>query len=246
MKIGYLEVVEVKKIRSRSVCQLIVEADISQFKNLVSLDETKGVFIPCKIEGAVCGALDMDLDPEELQALMSATAQPGVLLEQKPEKGKSLAQRMVIAGYFRNEKLWDALEAAGTYTQDQHREHVLEDVAPINAYPSQARTGPVVAHHVRTAANSGTGIKPPHWFCLPLYDSHHKYLHNNATREERAEHLVWAVDITAKAMREAFKRFEKIESMTGYTDAQLLKAENKLGITTPFTMDVRKAALARQ
>lgn len=234
MLIGYLEVVEVRKIRSRSVCQLIVEADISQFKNLVQLDDLKGVFIPCEIEGAVCGALEMDLDPDEIMALMSATKPTeGSVIEQKPKGKKSLAQKMVINGYFMNPKLWDAMEKVGAYSQDNHYLEVLAMDA-INIYPKIAGKGDVVAHHVRTAANSGTGIKPKDWYCIPIHDSHHKHLHNNETREERQHHLELAVAITAREMRKRYKAWLGLESMSGFNVTQLVAAEIELGINTAF------------
>ncbi len=236
MKIGYLEVVEVKKIRSRNVCQLIVEADISQFKSLVGLDETKGVFIPCDIEGAVCGARDLDIDPDELRELMGITTHQALEAPvPKPKEGKSgsLAQRMVVNGYFRNPKLWDAMELRGGYTQKDHLD-VVRSLKPLDLYPRVPRQGDTVAHHVRTAQNSGTGIKPKHWFTIPICDSHHQYLHKNATREERAEHLEKAVEITAGMMRIAFKKHFKIESMSGYTETQLLEAEAALELTSGF------------
>jgi hypothetical protein len=236
MKIGYLEVVEVKKIRSRNVCQLIVEADISQFKSLVGLDDTKGVFIPCDISGAVCGALDLDIEPEEIQALMGVTTKPALdAPTPKPKQGKSdsLARRMVVNGYFRNPKLWDAMELHGGYTQKEHL-GVVQSMEPVDLYPRVPRQGDTVAHHVRTAENSGTGIKPKDWYTIPICDSHHQYLHKNATREERAEHLELAVDITAKQMRRAFKKRFKIDSMSGYTETELLEAEAALVFTSGF------------
>jgi hypothetical protein len=236
MKIGYLEVVEVKKIRSRNVCQLIVEADISQFKSLVGLDETKGVFIPCDIGGAICGARDLDIDPDELRELMGITTQQAIdAPEPEPKDGKpySLARRMVTSGYFRNPKLWDAIELHGGYTQKDHYAFV-KSLKPIDVYPRVPRQGDTVAHHVRTAQNSGTGIKPKDWFTIPICDSHHQHLHKNATREERAWHLELAIEITAGQMRLAFKRHFKIESMSGYTETQLLEAEAALVLTSGF------------
>lgn len=38
--------------------------------------------------------------------------------------------------------------------------------------------GPMHAHHVRTAANSGTGMKPDDKFCVPLCAAHHSELHS--------------------------------------------------------------------
>jgi hypothetical protein len=236
MKIGYLEVVEVKKIRSRNVCQLIVEADIGQFKSLVGLDETKGVFIPCEISGAICGALDMDIDPKEIEQLMGITTKQTIEHKPEPEKKskkKSLAQRMVVNGYFFNPKLWDAMELHGGYTQNDHLEFVrsLKPIIPYSRIPSQ---GDTVAHHVRTSENSGTGIKPKDWYTIPLADSQHQHLHKNETRQERADHLTMATETTAGQMRVMFKRFLKLETMTGFTDTQLLEAEAALCFSSGF------------
>lgn len=242
MKIGYLEVVEVKKIRSRSVCQLIVEADISQFKSLVQLDEMKGVFIPCEIEGAICGAMDLDLDPKELETLMKATTKGDLTIEhdeETPKGEKSLAQRMVIDGYFRNPELWDAMEENRVYTQKQHKAHVLS-LPTVNINPNLPGTGDVVAHHVRTAANSGTGIKPKDWYCIPIHDSHHKWLHSSSTRADHEAHMTCALAIVSKAMRAEFKAWLRLDTMSGFTLAQLAQAEDHLGICTAFYKSMNK------
>ncbi len=241
MKIGYLEVVEVKKIRSRNVCQLIVEADIGQFKELVQLDEKTGVFIPCVIEGAICGALDLDIEVEEIEALMGMTTKQDAVIEHDPgpasgKKERSLASRMVVQGYFLNRDLWAAMENILAYTQKEHYEAVKE-MKPCDFYPFIKKEGSTVAHHVRTAANSGTGIKPQDWYCIPLSNSQHQHLHNHATREDRADHLETAIKITADCMRAAFKRHFKLETMTGYTVEQLAAAEKELDISTAFAKE---------
>jgi hypothetical protein len=238
MTVGYLEVVEVKKIRSRNVCQLIVEADISQFRNLVALDEVKGVFIPCDISGAVCGAMEMDVEAEEIQELMGLTAKatPPPIEHDPPPKakrGETLAQRMMTHGYFRQEKLWDAMDRSKAYTQKQHYERVKK-MTPVVPYPMIPAVGDVVAHHVRTSANAGTGIKPKDWFCVPLNDSQHKHLHNHQTREERDERMVEAIAITANEVRKEFKRHFELETMSGYTEEMLLKHEEALGFHSGF------------
>ena len=43
-------------------------------------------------------------------------------------------------------------------------------------YPGYC-SGPIVAHHVRTAANSGAGMKPSDEWLVPLCDKHHKEGH---------------------------------------------------------------------
>lgn len=237
MIIGYLEVVEVKKIRSRSVCQLIVEADISQFKALVQLDDTKGVFIPCNIDGAVCGAREMDFDVKEIEDLMGlSTAQvEGPEPEEKPDPGeKSFAQKMAIDGYFRNPKVWAGMEADGVYTQERHYEAVKK-LKPIWIFPKAPREGDIVAHHVRTSENSGTGIKPKHWFCIPLHNSQHQMLHDKGISREVKERLLeQAIEITAKAMRGAFKGRFALITLSGYTREDLIAAEKAMGYCSGY------------
>ncbi len=243
MIIGYLEVVEVKKIRSRNVCQLIVEADISQFKALVALDECTGVFIPCNIEGAVCGAREMDFDVKEIEGLMGlSTAQvEGPEPEEKPEPEhkphpdeKSFAQKMAIDGYFRNPKVWAGMEAKGVYTQEQHFAAVKR-MKPIYLFPGLRNFGDVVAHHVRTAENSGTGIKPKDWFCVPLIHSQHQMLHDKGLSRERNEKLLEkAIEITAKSMRAAFKGRFALTTLSGYTKQQLIDAEKAMGYCSGY------------
>lgn len=241
MIIGYLEVVEVKKIRSRNVCQLIVEADISQFKALVQLDETKGVFIPCNIDGAICGAREMDFDAKEIEALMGLTTTnvEGPEPEEKPEpnettNSKSFAQKMAIDGYFRNPKVWDGMEAAAVYTQKTHYERVKK-MKPIVLFPAYRGEGDVVAHHVRTAANSGTGTKPKDWFCVPLHNSQHQRLHDAGISRESSEKLLEkAIEITAKSMRGAFKGRFALTTLSGYTKEQLIDAEKAMGYCSGY------------
>ena len=237
MIIGYLEVVEVKKIRSRNVCQLIVEADISQFKALVQLDECTGVFIPCNIDGATCGAREMDFDIKEIEDLMGlSTAQvEGPKPEEKADPSeKSFAQKMAIDGYFRNPKVWAGMEAADVYTQERHYRWVKK-MKPITIWPAHRGEGDIVAHHVRTAENSGTGIKPKHWFCVPLYNSEHQMLHDQGISREVNERLLEkAIEITAKAMRAAFKGRFALTTLSGYTKQQLIDAEKAMGYCSGY------------
>ncbi len=40
------------------------------------------------------------------------------------------------------------------------------------------RQTPIEFAHLRTAANSGTGLKPPDWFGIPLCQQHHATAHS--------------------------------------------------------------------
>jgi hypothetical protein len=49
---------------------------------------------------------------------------------------------------------------------------------------------PSEAHHVRTAANSGTGIKPSAFFAVPLCRSHHDAYHRLGRHTFERDHGV--------------------------------------------------------
>ena len=57
--------------------------------------------------------------------------------------------------------------------------------------------GAVVAHHVRTAANSGTGMKPGDEWLVPLCDKHHKEGHQKGWKTFERK---YGVDLKAIAM----------------------------------------------
>jgi hypothetical protein len=65
----------------------------------------------------------------------------------------------------------------------------------------KARTecrGPIEAHHVRTAANSGIGMKPPDTVAVGLCTRHHRALHAAGRRTFEA---AYGVDLTEEARR---------------------------------------------
>lgn len=240
MKVVYLQIDDVKKVRSRHVTALIAELDIQQHRALTELDEQFGVFIPCELKGVNLGVLEIDVEQAEMNRLLVAafcTASPAVLPEAEAVRGeKSLAQRMMIGGYFNNRKLWEAMERDGHYTQADHMKH-LATLRPFTLYPDVASTGDVVIHHVRTADNSGTAIKPDDWYGIPIHDSQHQHLHGHATREDRARHLELAVGCTADAMKAEMKRLLGRESLAGITVEELATFESLIGIDTPFAKE---------
>jgi hypothetical protein len=58
--------------------------------------------------------------------------------------------------------------------------------------------GTIVGHHVRTAANSGTGMKPGDEWLVPLCDFHHKMGHQKGWKTFERRHGV-EMQILAKA-----------------------------------------------
>lgn len=136
-----------------------------------------------------------------------------------------IARAMHSGGYFRNQALWAAVERHRIYTQAEHKKFIeslsccLADFSPGDGIPN-ACNGDVVGHHVRTAANSGTGIKPPDWYLIPVCHTHHDAVHRMASREQRNEQLVLAVDITAAQVKAALKRWLGIQSLREITPEQ--------------------------
>jgi hypothetical protein len=66
---------------------------------------------------------------------------------------------------------------------------------------TKARTecrGPIEAHHVRTAANSGIGIKPPDTAVVGLCTLHHRTLH---AAGRRTFETTYGIDLTEEARR---------------------------------------------
>lgn len=58
----------------------------------------------------------------------------------------------------------------------EHRKWVRQQPCLFNGTDC---AGQMHAHHVRTAANSGVGMKPDDKFCVPLCALHHQRIHQN-------------------------------------------------------------------
>lgn len=148
----------------------------------------------------------------------------------------NLARSMHRDGYFRNPKLWDAMEEKGIYTQEMHKEYVQSlaccgiEFAP-HIKPCD---GDVVMHHVKTSANSGVRIKPLHWYGVPLCHTHHMtWAHGShkgsASHEDRHDVLLpHAVGLTAVRIKAAFKDALGLESLSGITQEMLNDFERYL------------------
>lgn len=139
-----------------------------------------------------------------------------------------LAQAMHKDGYFRNQKLWTAMEAAGIYSQQEHKKYIESLPCCGLKFAIHIRCqGDVVAHHVKTSANSGVGIKPLDWFTVPVCHAHHMtWAHGShkgsATHSDRHEVLLpHSVALTSDQVKERFKRFLYISSLSDLTKEML-------------------------
>jgi hypothetical protein len=56
---------------------------------------------------------------------------------------------------------------------------------------------PCIPHHVRTAANSGTALKPPDTETVPLCHEHHQELHDKGRITFQRKHAVDLAEIAA-------------------------------------------------
>ncbi|WP_292992566.1 hypothetical protein [Nitrosomonas sp.] len=151
--------------------------------------------------------------------------------QRKPDKKEAnyLAQSMHRDGYFRNPKLWDAMEEKGLYTQEMHKVYVQSlPCCGIKFAPHiKPCDGDVVMHHVKTSANSGVRIKPLHWYGVPLCCKHHMtWAHGShkgsASHEDRHDVMLpHAVGLTADRIKAAFKDSLGLESLSEITQEML-------------------------
>ncbi|PSJ16894.1 hypothetical protein [Nitrosomonas supralitoralis] len=135
-----------------------------------------------------------------------------------------LAQAMHLDGYFRNPKLWTGMEIAEVYSQDDHKKVVETLPCCGTKFAKHINCdGDVVGHHVKTSSNSGVGIKPLHWYLVPLCHNHHMaWAHGShagsATHEDRHEVLLpHAVALTANQMKVYAKKLIGISSLSEIT-----------------------------
>lgn len=167
--------------------------------------------------------------------------------EQPTKEPNTLAQEMHRNGYFRNPKLWAAMEAAKIYTQAEHKKHIESllccwpDIAireSGRASPVLPCEGDIVAHHCNSAAlpAAGTGSnprKPPHWYTVPLcaITHHQNGIHGPyAGRNDKALLLTYAVELTAQQVKKKIKEYLGIESLSEITQEMLDNFEKEMGL----------------
>ena len=178
-----------------------------------------------KTAGQLYHVFAIRIDEPAIKQSTGVLGRQSVYQDKEPNR---LAQAMHKDGYFRNQKLWIALEMAGIYTQAQHKEFIeSQPCCGIKFAPHIKCQGDVVAHHVKTSANSGVGIKPLDWFTVPVCHAHHMtWAHGShkgsATHSDRHEVLLpHSVALTSDQVKERFKRFLYISSLSDLTKEML-------------------------
>lgn len=233
MKAAFARVANIKAFPSTGISRIEIEIPVEFHAKLVSEFFGKDVLVTIPEVGlGAYGVYDGAQDSAP------ATTDEGGEPEGQEPAGL-LANRMHRAGYFRNPRLWRAMERCGIYTQAEHKEFVQQRpcCAPDLAY-SGADTfgygpcgGDVVMHHVRSAANSGTGIKPEHWYGVPLCHNHHQQAHSAAMSREATDTLmVLAINFTAVQVKEAMKSHLGLASLRDITPALVQRFEAEIGL----------------
>lgn len=167
----------------------------------------------------------------------AAGANTAAAPQQPRAAGNQLAREMHVNGYFRSPKLWNAMEANGVYTQAQHKAFIeaqpclFEKVREVRHGPC---FGDIVLHHVKSAANSGVGMKPDHWYGVPLcaIGHHQNWVHasHGANREDKQALIEKAVGLTADRMKFHMKQYLKLESLAQITQSMLDNFESEIGV----------------
>lgn len=241
LKIAYLSFADIRKVRSRNICQVIAETDISQFRALADLDEQSGIFIPLKLN-APEGVYELDVDTNEIQGLLKTAVQQMAPIDSRAvttskSLAPSLAQSLWKRGYFFNRELWAACEKLGVYTQKDHLTWVRQQ-DPILFYPSVRSEGGIEAHHVNTIAEgAGKGLKANDWFAVPLMTSQHRHFHDHGTRQDRERMLEMAVRMTAGQIADRLKEFLGRDSWSGVTEEDMRELEAKTGFRSGWWRD---------
>ena len=156
--------------------------------------------------------------------------------ESPPSGGNQLARYLHTSGYFRNPKLWAALDEAKIYTQATHKKWVEQEPCWFLRNGDGKCQGEVCAHHVTSAALPAAGKgenprKPPHWYTLPACFNHHTYVHNkDCSRAEKEAHVVGAVAMMAGQAKNAMKAVISIQSLSVLTLDQLHTFEQSVGL----------------
>lgn len=167
------------------------------------------------------GQIDMPVAIAPIQLNRKTEVRTTEIISKSPNR---LAQAMHLDGYFRNPKLWTGMEIGEVYSQGDHRKYVETLPCCGTKFAKHINCdGDVVGHHVKTSSNSGVGIKPLHWYLVPLCHNHHMtWAHGShagsATHEDRHEVLLpHAVALTANQMKVYAKKLIGISSLSEIT-----------------------------
>jgi hypothetical protein len=127
------------------------------------------------------------------------------------------------------------MERAGIYTQAKHKAWVEQ--RPCCTSNLSKCFGDIVAHHVTSAdlpasGNPNTPRKVPDWYCVPLcaINHHQDWAHNKATREEKKQLQIFAIDLTAQQMKTKMREHLGIESLSEITQEMLDQFEREIAL----------------
>lgn len=118
-------------------------------------------------------------------------------------------------------------------TEGAHLRYVRAQGCVIRVKAADRCYGPIEAHHVRTAANSGMGMKPPPAATVGLCALHHRALHNSG---RRTFETTYGVDLAAEARRLAAEDAPD----TPQPPIEGIPTMSDIAVTTPIdaTMDL--------
>lgn len=203
------------------------------------------IAVPQEYAGKVAGFLTRIGDTIGVAFAELGKASPEQQLQQSvtvevPDKfaeGRELANKMHRDGYFRNPKLWDALDDSGIYTQSHHKKWIEQQQCVYHrSKDHKLCSGEVCAHHTPSAAlpAAGKGSNPrkvPHWYTLPLCHEHHNnFAHGTAVREEKQGMVVAAVALVAERVKLAMKAHIGIEHLYEIAGERLADFEKEIGL----------------
>lgn len=203
--------------------------DLEVFRGMtVRKSNTAGQRLACVLVEIPDNEIPLASEDAAREAEGVGAASAVALQSRTPGHPNELARLLHSHGYFRNPKVWQAVEDAGVYTQDDHK-HWIES-QPCAFAPGGARWGPcegeIVAHHCKGAAVPASGRgehpqKPPHWFCVPLcaIGHHQNWAHasHGANRADKQALVEKAIELTAERMKWAMKQTLGLESLADLT-----------------------------
>jgi len=221
------------------------EIDKEMFDNFMDARELAGMVIECRAEVTAVnepitqaapappapGKRAADITTERAGTSVAASA---------PARVQSLAQRLHIDGYWRNSRLWSAMEAAGIYSAEAHKRWIQSQPCfGLKYHPSDHTcTGDVCAYHTPGAALPAAGKgsdnprKPPHWYTVPACHVFHTWCHSStgATRQDKQKLIEHAVQLTADRVKEHMKIYIGIESSRELTPEMVDIFEREIGL----------------
>lgn len=178
--------------------------------------------------------------PEKRATVVATERVASAVSASSAARVQTLAQRLHIDGYWRNARLWMAMEAAGIYTQKLHKAWIESQPCMGLKYhqSDHSCTGDVVAHHTASAALPAAGKgsdnprKPPHWYTVPACHLFHTWCHSStgATRQDKQKLVEHAVQLTADRMKEHMKIYIGVESSRELTPEMVDNFEREIGL----------------